>query len=321
MKFSTQPYFIVSFDGGGVRGILSAALIERLAMFRPGLLKSVDLYSGTSTGSIIAASLAAGMTPTQIREAYEHLAPVVFKQNRLKRIPYLGNALSAKYGNRMLRQKISAVFGEMTLGELPKKILIAAFDLDGPQAGPDRPRSWRPKFFNNYQETDLDIPVVEAILCSAAAPTYFPAWTRFIDGGVAANNPGMAALAQAIDQHTGHQNLENIRLLSFGTGQSPAYLSARNVTWGWLHWVSPLIDIMLDGNVSIADYQVKRLLGDRYLRINPVLERPVAMDDAEAMGYLEDAARKYSLRPACAWIDQHFGEDHQKNNPLLRGQF
>jgi patatin-like phospholipase/acyl hydrolase len=52
-----KPKFIILFcDGGGVRGLITAMLLESLdAKF----LQNVSLFAGTSTGSIIALGLAA----------------------------------------------------------------------------------------------------------------------------------------------------------------------------------------------------------------------------------------------------------------------
>jgi uncharacterized protein len=63
-----KPKFIILFcDGGGVRGLITAMLLESLdAKF----LQNVSLFAGTSTGSIIALGLAAGVPIKQIVELY-----------------------------------------------------------------------------------------------------------------------------------------------------------------------------------------------------------------------------------------------------------
>lgn len=43
-------YVILSLDGGGIRGALTAVLLERLEAEYPGFLGAVDLFAGTSTG-------------------------------------------------------------------------------------------------------------------------------------------------------------------------------------------------------------------------------------------------------------------------------
>ena len=44
-------YRILSCDGGGIRGVITAKLLQALD---PSVIKNIDLFAGTSTGSIIA---------------------------------------------------------------------------------------------------------------------------------------------------------------------------------------------------------------------------------------------------------------------------
>ena len=55
-----MPNFrILSCDGGGIRGVLSAVLLNRLLGAYPGLLQdrpgTITMFAGTSTGGILAA--------------------------------------------------------------------------------------------------------------------------------------------------------------------------------------------------------------------------------------------------------------------------
>ena len=53
-----KNFKILSFDGGGIKGALSTRIILRLTQKYPTLLEDIDLFAGTSTGSIIALYLA-----------------------------------------------------------------------------------------------------------------------------------------------------------------------------------------------------------------------------------------------------------------------
>ena len=57
-------YRVLSLDGGGIRGLLTAVILERLEAANP-FLSHVDLFAGTSTGGILALGLAAGYSPTE----------------------------------------------------------------------------------------------------------------------------------------------------------------------------------------------------------------------------------------------------------------
>ena len=60
-------YRILSCDGGGIRGVITAKLLQALD---PSVIKNVDLFAGTSTGSIVALGLASGVSIDTIVELY-----------------------------------------------------------------------------------------------------------------------------------------------------------------------------------------------------------------------------------------------------------
>jgi patatin-like phospholipase/acyl hydrolase len=62
----SRSYKILSLDGGGVRGILTAVILQRLLEVFPDLIKDVDLIAGTSTGGLLALILAGGYSPRQV---------------------------------------------------------------------------------------------------------------------------------------------------------------------------------------------------------------------------------------------------------------
>jgi len=70
------PKRILTIDGGGVRGIVALAFLERIELAvrkQHGvrcLAEHFDLIAGTSTGSIIASLLALGKSVEDIRSLY-----------------------------------------------------------------------------------------------------------------------------------------------------------------------------------------------------------------------------------------------------------
>ncbi|MCS6803498.1 MAG: patatin-like phospholipase family protein, partial [Dehalococcoidia bacterium] len=150
-------YRILALDGGGVRGLLTVILLERLeaALPPPGLVARADLLAGTSTGALIALALARGIPLATLRELYLRRAREVFDDSWLDDLRDLGRLAGAEYSNRGLRRIAREWFGEATLGDLPKAVLVPTFDLDNEDPDPRR-RSWKPKLFHNVPGTDAD---------------------------------------------------------------------------------------------------------------------------------------------------------------------
>ena len=93
---------ILALDGGGIRGILSLQFlkaIETLVRRRLGpdalLCDYFDLIGGTSTGSIIAAGLACGMTVDALRALYSDIGARVFQTQGLT--TFLPDALQGDF--------------------------------------------------------------------------------------------------------------------------------------------------------------------------------------------------------------------------------
>jgi hypothetical protein len=71
-------------------------------------------------------------------------------------------------------------------------------------------------------------------------------------------------------------------------------------------WAKPLVALMMDGMMTVVDYQCTRLLGEHFHRLAPILPSPVALDDVERTDDLIAYARAVDLGPALAWLDEVF---------------
>jgi len=210
-----RKFRILVLDGGGMRGVITARLLARLERSCPGFLARADMIVGTSTGSICTAQLARGDKPEDLERLYRSWGPKIFaKPGLLARIGSVGGLAACQFGNKALEQGLNATgFSEMTLGELRKKVLITAFDVDGepiPGCKQSQRSPWGAKFFHNFVPGDGAVRVKDAVLASTAAPTYFPLYNGFCDGGVVANHPVMPAVAQAVHPAYGGQRLEDL---------------------------------------------------------------------------------------------------------------
>jgi len=301
-------YRILALDGGGIRGLYTAVLLNRLAQAVPGFTSRADLLAGTSTGGILALGLAKGVSPQALVELYQNNGTAIFSRSLWHEVRDLNDILGAKYDNKELTRIIQSTLGDGTLNTLlPRHVLVPSFDLDNEATAPG-PRTWKPKFFHNFEgpQSDGEQKISDVALRTSAAPTYFPVYQGFVDGGVVANNPSMAALAQAIDAATGKQQLADLRLFSVGTGLSPQFVSGDRLDWGLAHWAPVLANMVIEGMMGVADYECARLLGNNYFRLTPVLPAPVPLDCADKIDDLIAYANQVDITAAANWLNANF---------------
>ena len=296
-------YRILSFDGGGVRGAYTAVLLDRLKQAVPDLITSADLLAGTSTGGIIALGLAAGHSTSELIALYRDNASRIFDRSWIRNLEDLHGLAGSEYDNTYLKGLLQGIFGHQKLEELAKRVLIPSFQVDAQDPSTGK-HIWKPKFFQNFPGpgTDGGEFVLDVALRTSAAPVYFPTYQVYVDGGVVANDPSMAALAQALDAGTGNQKLEDILIFSVGTGSNPTYIAGQDLDWGIAQWAKPLVSLMIDGVMGVAEYQCIRLLGARYFRLKSELPKAIGMDDAAAVGELIALASQVDLTAAIAWL-------------------
>ena len=109
------PFFrILSLDGGGMRGALSAKILEQVEKQiwekeNKSLTEYFDLVAGTSTGSILAAGIALGLKASDLFKLYNDNGNQIFsrrKRHLRKFAPGLSRlGLFARYSNKGIRKK------------------------------------------------------------------------------------------------------------------------------------------------------------------------------------------------------------------------
>lgn len=294
-----DKYRIMTFDGGGIRGALTVELLKRLNIHFPRLIKKTNLFAGTSTGSFIALGLAYGLSPEDLLELYsEKNSKFIFSPKHL-------DLLRPKYDNERLKKILGLVFPKnLRIGDLKHYVLVPSFRVIDKNLG-----NWSPILYNNFPNSEtLDEYVIDVALSSSAAPIYFPSYQNHIDGGVFANNPSTAAIAIAKDKEGGKQNLDNIYLLSIGTGYNSHKIMADIRKWGAVEWVLypnpplPIISILFEGVVEADTLFSSQLLGEQCFRLNPLLPQSIPLDGYTKIPELITLAENFDLGQTIDWI-------------------
>jgi hypothetical protein len=239
---------ILALDGGGVRGALSIAFLERLEQIlgeREGtpvrLCDWFDLIGGTSTGAIIAGGLALGYSAAEIRDFYHRLAPKVFDASMLN-IP----GWRARFDGERLHAELKEAFRGHELGDDALQtglcVITKRMDTGSCWVLMNNPRSI---FWDTPADASFignrHFPLANIIRASAAAPFYFDPETieivegappgLFLDGGLTPhNNPSLALYLAATLPPFGLEwrgGPDDLFILSIGTGAYRLTLSAQ----------------------------------------------------------------------------------------------
>ena len=281
---------MLCIDGGGIRGIFPIAILQAIEEeFGKPVGELFDVISGTSTGSIIAASAALNTSMEEVMGRYENYGEKIFV--RKAKIGLFKSVYSDRYLRRLLKQ----AFREITLGDIEKPLLIPAVDITH-----GKPYVHRTDFGYSSEE-ELSIKLWDAVLSSCSAPIYFPPNNvnnqyLSIDGGLWANNPSLVCVTEAL--HHFKTDLADIHILSIGTGQQNIDFSmGEEKYWGIRQWlpfhfptlkVTPkLLDLAMDLSSESVSYHCRLLLGDHYLRLNKELSEEVPFDDFTNMAELK----------------------------------
>lgn len=295
---------IIVFDGGGIRGALSSRILKRICIRYPKLLDSTDLFAGTSTGALIALALAYGKDGNYVDNLYNYeTIKSIFSPSHL-------NLFRPKFDNKNLKNTLSSVFPpDLKLGDLKKYVFVPAFNIKGFSSD-----NWQTVFFNNLSHgSTYSSKVIDVALSSSAAPTYFPSYNNFIDGGVVVNSPTAASMVSVMKLLKPKRELCDFRILSIGTGTTLNQIKANTSSWGALQWIlsptcnvkSPLVSVLLN-DTPLEDMYCRELLGPNYFRINPVLRYNISLDDYEKVPLLKTAVDELDLSDTFNFIEQHF---------------
>jgi len=254
---------ILSIDGGGIRGVIPAMILQRIEeKLNKPIARVFDYIAGTSTGGVISLLLAKPQTGSKtepmyfakdIVELYTDHGRDMFRRSRGYQVQTLNGWLRNKYPEQSVLSTLQGYLDRgkrSTMKEALTRVFLTSYDIE----------RRRHVYLRSYGSVDFYMS--DAARATAAAPAYFPSVkitnTRgdltyhLIDGGLVANNPSLMALADAIRMNEpGNKYL----MVSLGTGsyEEPIrYQKARRR--GLFGWAPGILDVMFDGvNGSVEE--------------------------------------------------------------------
>jgi predicted acylesterase/phospholipase RssA len=227
----------------------------------------------TYLGFIASARAAEGLTPALAVAAFTALGmAMVALAVSATSLTFAGvqapHLFRAKYRNTGLRRVIERLLGphaRTRLRDIHVPLAILATN-----ANMARPHVFRSAGLDPNQPSD--ITVLDALMASAAAPTYFPAYrigeSSFVDGGLLANVADAIAVSDAMGRL--YSSNLSTRMLSIGafatdrTGGPTAPGAAGAFMWFARH---NLLGKIFSAQEALAQSLAETLLDDRYIRI------------------------------------------------------
>lgn len=288
---------VISCDGGGVRGILTARILQGVEeVIDDSVCNYVSDFFATSTGSLIVGGLTCpqGVSAKKVVELYETHAPSIFHQTYYEEACSLDGFRTNKYSDTGLMAALDAFAGDAKFVDLKRNVNFPVIDLQTRKVlwlsrDQAREKGWK------------DLKVVEILRATTAAPTYFSgkvlklegAQLECIDGGITYNNPVRKAAISGL-------NNPNLIILSIGTGVV-AHVVPKPIFehGGDIEWIEPLLNTMSDVQEQTSTEEALQLLEspDQLLRIEPLLKHEILLDDASKLGELKQIAAD--------WLQDH----------------
>ncbi|CAN4092741.1 unnamed protein product [Withania somnifera] len=265
---------VLSIDGGGIRGIIPATILNVLESQLQELdgndariADYFDVIAGTSTGGLVTAMLTAPdknnrplYAAKDIIPFYLEHCPKIFPKMNCGWFATIGKMLRAligpKYDGKYLHEVIKEKLKDIRLSNTITNVVIPTFDI----------KKLQPTIFSTYEtkrSARYDAKLSDiCISTSKQPPTYLPAHYfkveddkgnvrehNLIDGGVAANNPSLVAITEV-----GKEILKNnsnffaikpmdygrFLVISIGTGAATCeqeYDSSMAAKWGIVDWL------------------------------------------------------------------------------------
>jgi patatin-like phospholipase/acyl hydrolase len=308
-------YKILSIDGGGTKALYSMYILdkfERKFCIPEGKLLAdyFQMVCGTSAGSMVATAISLKIPMSVLINIFESNVDKIFPSGSNSYIwsafEYIYNGINQltgdKYKTNPLKEVLEELYKEKTMKDLHIKLCIPAFCVSKSQI----------HVFNNLEDCQ-DIKLVDIVLASAAAPTYFKPHQigddYYIDGGVWANDPSFVGIINALQHYVGQgKEYVSYSLLSIGNlTEKLNYKIDNPASFFNIANIPTLISFMISANISSSEYYINKMDFNKFgdsLRI----------EHEESENYQLDDSNQSFLELLKKWSEQ----DYETNKEFVK---
>jgi patatin-like phospholipase/acyl hydrolase len=302
-----KEFKILSIDGGGIKGLYSACVINQIEeKYNCQMADYFDMICGTSTGGLIALALSTKRKAEEVADFYAEKGNQIFPYNsQLARFyGFLKQTFwGGKYSDKTLKKVIEEFIGANTImNDASTLLCIPSFNLTHGQ-----PIVFKYPHKEGGFTRDGSLKMVDVALATSAAPTYFPIAELdypqikglFVDGGVWSNNPTLCGLLEALTYFVGDdKEFSSYSILSISSITSSSGRRMEiNKHKSFLGWRDKLFQTPLDGQNFFADFFTEKMVNHTtakgtYMRI----PSPIQLSKEHIKDIELDKAGKASIK-------------------------
>lgn len=241
MYMKNFNFNILVFDGGGLKGVLSIFIFERIVKEYLNLLNNINMFGGIFIGSLIVLGFVYGVSFKEIKEFYliENLK-YIFNKSYVE-------IFRLKYENKNLKEVLLSIFlEELELKDLNKLVMILSFYIGNEE------NVWKLVFYNNMLNFFIKISkVVDVVMVSSVVLVFFLIYNCYVDGGIIVIDLSLVCIIYVIDSGF---RFKNIRFFLIGIGYVYNSIKVDIIEWGVIDWIINkefdllIIFIILEGN-------------------------------------------------------------------------
>ena len=306
-KSSHRPYWLLSLDAGGVRGLIELEILSDLEnKTNKSVFELFDGIAGSSIGGVIACllTLPDPNNPSKAKYSATDLLNIM-KQSLPQMFDYrfwsFGGVFGVKYHTSSVENLLNELIGDSNFKNSLLPTTVVATKLD----------TYTEKLFST---TDTEDYLTKNIArATSAAPTYFAPvsfgsigsnqTSYYTDGAMCMNNPTIAGIA-LLNKKYGVSD-DNVNVFSIGCGITQPPYNQALLNGGQISWATTISTIFLAGQLSSADSIIRFYCGDRYHRFSPYFgATQIELDDisqqtqnfltAATQGMLKEKSSEYN---------------------------